>query len=220
MAQNRNAGVKLVSGAATSIRNITTALDEIDLDDLRADIAKQQVRGQQALNVVREAPAMLGGDGKRVYFIAFLTPAEIRGGGGFMGNWAELTIDNGKIKMTGFGRHTTLYQAGIPDAKAVTGPAGWIEHWASYGILRANLNATPVVWSNITISPNFPDTAQVISQLYPQSGGQRLDGVISMDQSPTATTKTTAPTVGTGRPDCVRGWGGADRVPDRGRQQR
>lgn len=234
LAQNRNAAGSSVSGAASSIRSITNALAQIDLDalrltngridldlvrrleqpieqlnatldqldvtvagvgdnpwvvqpirrrldNLRADIAKQRVRGADALNVVRQAPAMLGGDGKRVYFIAFLTPAEARGGGGFMGNWAELTIDNGTLKMTRFGRHTDLNEAGDPEEKRITGPAGWVDHWGPYGLVRANGTATTVAWSNLTISPNFPDTAQVISQLYPQSGGRRLDGVISMD---------------------------------------
>ncbi len=31
------------------------------------------------------------------------------------------------------------------------------------------------------MSPNFPATAQVVAELYPQSGGQEIDGVISLD---------------------------------------
>ncbi len=234
VAQNRNAGGSLVSGAASSIRSIANVLSQIDLDalrltngridvdvvrgleqpieqlnatldrldatvssvgdndwvvepirkrldSLRTDLAKQKLRGANALNVVRQAPAMLGGDGKRVYFIAFLTPAEARGGGGFMGNWAELSVDNGALKMTKFGRSTDLNDGGDPETKSVTGPAGWLEHWGPYGLIGSNGYSTRPVWSNITMSPNFPDTAQVISQLYPQSGGRRIDGVISMD---------------------------------------
>ena len=39
---------------------------------------------------MRLAPQMLGAEGVRRYFIAFTTPAEARGMGGFMGNWAVI----------------------------------------------------------------------------------------------------------------------------------
>lgn len=234
VAQNRNAVAALVGGAANSMRRITKALDEIDLDALslhdgrididtlrklqrpieelnvaltsldsavdgvaasgwvvgpitdrvtalRADIAKQEIRGANAAAVVAAAPAMLGGDGKRVYFIAFLTPAEARGGGGFMGNYAELTADDGKFTLSNFGRHSELNAAGNGDTRKITGPSNWVDHWGPYGLIGSDGFATAQVWSNVTMSPNFPDTAQVISELYPQSGGRKIDGVFSLD---------------------------------------
>jgi hypothetical protein len=234
VAQNRNAVAALLSGAKTSMRHITVALQAIDLDALRphngkididvvrkldgpitelnqaldelddavrgvsdsgwvvgpitervaalrVDIAKQQVRGANAMAVVKAAPAMLGGDGKRVYFVSFLTPAEARGGGGFMGNWAELTVDDGKFEMTDFGRHTDLNVRGDPATRTITGPANWVDHWGPYGLIGEDGFATDAVWSNVTESPNFLDTAQVMSELYPQSGGKKVDGVISLD---------------------------------------
>jgi hypothetical protein len=36
-------------------------------------------------------------------------------------------------------------------------------------------------WSNITMAPDFPTVAQVITELYPQSGGRQIDGVFSID---------------------------------------
>jgi hypothetical protein len=38
-----------------------------------------------------------------------------------------------------------------------------------------------MVWSNITMAPHFPDVAQAIAQLYPQSGGSPIDGVFLLD---------------------------------------
>ena len=38
-----------------------------------------------------------------------------------------------------------------------------------------------VPWSNITISPEFPSTGQVMAELYPQSGGRAVDGVFALD---------------------------------------
>ena len=35
-------------------------------------------------------------------------------------------------------------------------------------------------WENVTMSPDFPTVAQAIVQLYPQSGGTKIDGVIEV----------------------------------------
>ena len=115
-------------------------------------IEKQQVEGERAAQAVRLAPGMLGADGKRVYFIAFTTPAEARGLGGFMGNWAEVTIDAGHLSVTRFGRTADL---------AVNGDT---EHWV-----------------RITSSPHFPDAATLIADGYPAFSGFPVDGVFAMD---------------------------------------
>src|SRR3954452_18532237 len=122
------------------------------IDDLSNDIEGQQVQSERATLAVERAPAMLGANGKRVYFIAFTTPAEARGLGGFMGNWAEITIDAGRFSVTGFGPTAAL---------AVDGDT---EHW-----LR------------VTSAPNFPDVAKAIAAGSPAYSGHAIDGVIAMD---------------------------------------
>jgi len=122
------------------------------IDDLSRDIDDQQAQSDRATLAVQRAPAMLGANGKRVYFIAFTTPSEARGLGGFMGNWAEVTMDQGHITVTGFGRTADL---------AVDGDT---EHWV-----------------RITSSPHFPDVAQAIAAGYPAFSGHAVDGVIAMD---------------------------------------
>ena len=122
------------------------------LATLRDQIDKQEGEGDRASVAVQRAPAMLGANGKRVYFIAFTTPVEARGLGGFMGNWAEVTIDQGHISVTGFGRTADL---------AVNGDT---EHWV-----------------RITTSPHFPDVAKLIADGYPAYSGHQVDGVFAMD---------------------------------------
>ena len=152
------------------------------IDELAADVARQAERGDDALAVAVAAPALLGGDGPRVYFIAFTTPAESRGLGGFMGNWAEMTVDNGRIELTKFGRTEDLEIAAAPGTRFVTGPTDWL---ARYGLFQLNngengsTGAQP--WHNVTMSPNMASTGQVITELYPQSGGRTLDGVFALD---------------------------------------
>jgi hypothetical protein len=152
------------------------------LESLSSQIEQQRTRSDNAAEAIKLAPALLGAEGKRVYFIAFTTPSELRGIGGFMGNWAELTIDNGHISMSDFGRTQDLENRGDPTTKTVTGPTEFLDR---YG--RFNFNTGPGgtassdVWHSITVSPHFPDVANVITQLYPQSGGRHLDGVFAMD---------------------------------------
>jgi hypothetical protein len=152
------------------------------LTDLTAEVDEQQVVAQRALDALDVAPAVLGADGERVYFVMFTTPAEARGQGGFMGNYAEITIDQGRIEMTEFGRHTDLNQTGDRPRKLENAPEDWLARYGPFGYQQGPdkiVGAVP--WSNITMSPNFPSTAQVVAELYPQSGGQEIDGVISLD---------------------------------------
>ena len=149
-----------------------------DLDDDLEDYRPQLANVVQA---VERLPALVGADGPRRYFVAFTTPAETRGLGGFMGNWIELTADDGRIRISGTGRTGDLNRAG-DDPRVITGPADWLEMWGRYGFDNGPQGTTgDVPWSNITISPQFPSTGQVIAELYPQSGGRAVDGVFAMD---------------------------------------
>lgn len=151
------------------------------IDSLRDEVAKQRRGADNAVAAVEHAPAMLGADGVRTYFVAFTTPVEARASGGFMGNWAELTIDDGQISMTRFGR--TLELNDVPGTRTL--PDVSDEYVANYGTFifsdRAKRIVGPAAWSNITTSPHFPTVAATIADLYPQSGGTEVDGVFMLD---------------------------------------
>jgi hypothetical protein len=151
------------------------------LDDLDAELADNGARLDNAVLAVDLAPQLLGADGPRRYFIAFTTPAEVRGHGGFMGNWAELTAVDGRLVLTEFGRTLDLNRSDN-QRRSVTGPDDWLAQWGSYGFTSGPGGTTErEPWSNITVSPEFPSTAQVVAELYPQSGGSEIDGVFTMD---------------------------------------
>ena len=151
------------------------------LVDLDTELNEARPRVDNAVNAVRLAPQMLGADGARHYFIAFTTPAEIRGQGGIMDSWVELTATEGRLGITAAGTTTELNQS-TTEAREVAAPETWLEVWGSYGFTSGpNGRTGPEPWSNITISPHFPATGEVIAQLYPQSGGTELDGVFAMD---------------------------------------
>ncbi len=150
------------------------------LDDLDAELDDNGARLDNAVLAVDLAPQLLGADGPRRYFIAFTTPAEARGHGGFMGNWAQLSAVDGRLRLDDFGRTLDLNR--VSGTRTVTGPTDWLAQWGGYGFTSGPDGATePEPWSNITVSPHFPSTAEVIAELYPQSGGTEVDGVFAMD---------------------------------------
>jgi hypothetical protein len=154
-----------------------------EFGELRADLAKNQGRARNALHAVQVAPRMLGGEGLRRYFVAFTTPAEARGIGGFMGTWAELTIDGGRIEMTRYGRSEDVNgEEGQYPERRVQGLDDLLSRWGRFGLNNGpDGTARQRVWSNITMAPHFPAVAEAIAQLYPQSGGSRVDGVFLLD---------------------------------------
>jgi Protein of unknown function (DUF4012) len=133
-----------------------------------------------AITAVEVAPSMLGRDEPRTYFVAFTTPAEARGIGGFMGTWAELVVDDGRLSVTATGQTTELTQAMNPDP-VLDGPDDYVERYGRFG---AGADGAPVsldFWSNVTMSPDFPSVTEVVAQMYPASGGSDIDGAIVID---------------------------------------
>ncbi len=155
------------------------------LDELTSELTDQHQRSEDALDVVVTAPGLLGANEPRTYFVGFTTPSEARGIGGFMGNWAEVTVTDGQIAVTRFGRADDLNEAGDPVTRRVTPGAGldeWVRRYGPYSIASGPGGTTgPAVWKNINMSPDMAATGQAIADLYPQSGGRQLDGVFMMD---------------------------------------
>ncbi len=143
------------------------------LDDLDIELADAQAEAELADQAVAVAPALLGADGPRRYVVAFVTPAEVRGAGGFMGSWAEVTADSGELRLTDSGPVTDLMPEFNEPPLTITGPP---EYVARYGRFSPDRYI-----GDFAFSPHFPHDAQVMSELYPQATGRPLDGVISID---------------------------------------
>lgn len=164
------------------------------VDDARVQLAKQSKRSETVVQMAKILPAVLGADGPRRYFLAFQNNAELRGSGGFMGNWGELVADRGRVQITRFGRQDDLIK-GHAQPLTLDGMDAFLSRWREFDL--------PSTWQQVNVSPDFPTTAEVISQLYPQSGGSPVDGVIAIDPSALASILNL-----TG-PVTVPGWDGA-----------
>lgn len=143
------------------------------LADQLSRLTETKTSGQVVYRVLRHLPALLGGRQPRRYFLAVQTPSEARGSGGIIGNYGELSAEGGRLRLTRFGRTSDLNFFGDPATRVLLAPADYVARWSQF--------SPETVWQNVTMSPDFPSVASVIDNLYEQSGGAPIDGVIAVD---------------------------------------
>ncbi|MBA2609568.1 MAG: DUF4012 domain-containing protein, partial [Actinobacteria bacterium] len=121
------------------------------------------------------APRILGGAQPRRYLLAIQNSAESRATGGFIGNFGELVAEHGRITLAKFGSIDTLRDSGVPfSERSLDAPTAFTKRFA---------DRMPEIksWLHVNITPDFPTAARLMESLYPQSGGQRVDGVLAVD---------------------------------------
>lgn len=143
-----------------------------ELDDISADLDEAAADSDLALQGIDLAPALLGADGPRRYLVVFVTPAELRGAGGFVGSYAEVTADDGRLALGATGSAARLTRDS-PTPAPLTGPQEYLDRYGQYDA-GTDLR-------DLTFSPHFPYDGEVISEVYPQMAGRPIDGVISVD---------------------------------------
>lgn len=148
----------LVGPVQSALDEMTERIDH-NLDDLTT-----------ARDAVLAAPDLLGDPTPRRYLVLFVTPVEARANG-FPGNFAELNVDHGQLSMGRFGRISEL--TGNQGSRTFDAPEDYVSR---YGFLD-----TANEWRDITVSPDFPTVARLMGELYPQSGGIEVDGVLRID---------------------------------------
>lgn len=141
------------------------------LDRLDEQIDQAIPEAENAMTVLSVAPRMLGTDGPQRYLVTFTTPVEARGRIGFPGNYAEIVVDDGKLSMPVFGRIAELERAGSNRELGL--PLDLVARYSRFDVANT--------WRNLTMTPDFPSFALAAEQLYPQSGGRDIDGVLTVD---------------------------------------
>jgi hypothetical protein len=116
------------------------------------------------------APRMLGGDGPRRYFLAVQNNAEARGTGGLIGAYAVLRADKGKVTRERVGTNQDFVSQDQPVVDL--GPE-FANHY--------DVDGGRTEWSAVGLTPDWPNSAQVIAGLWKAQGGGHIDGVIGMD---------------------------------------
>ena len=155
-----------------------------ELADLDERLVSNEPRLENALDAVRLAPQILGADGVRRYLVLFTTPVEARGLAGFMGNYAVITADNGAIDVTDFGRRSDLERYVAENPATCDGcPQEFLDRYGRFGITGGDEfgGFGALAWSSITLPAHFPYVGEAAQVVFPQSGGDPIDGVIAMD---------------------------------------
>ena len=166
-----------LTGAVTQLRSLQSGWlvqpVRSRLDQLDTRVFQAQASASLAAQLVQVAPSLLGGDGVRHYFIAFMDTAESRGLGGLIASYGELTADQGHLTLTRSGDISQLNEALPKGGGRLTGPADYL---ARYGAFRPQK-----LMQDLSYAPDLPTVADVIQQLYPQAGGDPINGVLALD---------------------------------------
>ncbi|MGH8985432.1 MAG: DUF4012 domain-containing protein, partial [Acidimicrobiia bacterium] len=178
---------RITPDLARGARLLTRTLDRIDrLDErlllgpvadatrkIETELRDAEREAAHTVAAARLAPAILGGDGSRRYFLAVQNSAEQRATGGFIGNWGILVAENGNVRLDQFERVAVLNEGGDGSARMLATSEDFLRRYERFGPART--------WQNVNMSPDFPTVGQVITGLYPQSGGEPVDGVLAVD---------------------------------------
>jgi hypothetical protein len=165
-------GLQASIGDESSPWLVTPVADRVERLDRQVDDAVPDA--DTALLTVENAPDLLGANGDRRYLVLFTTQSEARGRVGFPGNFAELVVSDGRLSMPRFGRIGELEQGGVPGhQRSLTTPEDFAARYRRFDVAAT--------WRNLTMSPDLPSIAQAAAELYPQSGGQAIDGVLAVD---------------------------------------
>jgi UDP-GlcNAc:undecaprenyl-phosphate GlcNAc-1-phosphate transferase len=145
------------------------------LKDFEVRIGRSVHSSELAARAARLAPDLLGARGTRRYFLAVQDSAELRGTGGLITHFGELVAEDGRLRLARWGSLDELRQAGTPvmERDVVVSP----EFRRQYGQILDLVRG----WTYVNASPDFPTFAKLVRQLYPQSGGTKIDGVIAID---------------------------------------
>jgi hypothetical protein len=115
---------------------------------------------------------MAGSEGQRNYLVVFQNNAEIRATGGNAATSTVIRADNGKIEKVEDETVEDFYLAGVNGRLDSDLPEATLALYEKDFTRNAQ---------NFSRTPDFPTTAGMFQQLWNQTNGTQLDGVISID---------------------------------------
>jgi hypothetical protein len=168
----REAESALASARRTLAASPTSGIGP--LDDARSSLTRSL---DKLSGTVREAsiaadvlPALAGSDQPRRYFVAIQNPAEQRATGGLIGAYGILRADHGRLTLEKVGADNELNDAAKPVIDL--GP----EFDRRYGRFGATSG-----WRSANLTPDVPTAGRILSALWTNATGQKLDGVVFLD---------------------------------------
>ncbi len=163
---------------APRLERATIALQEVDVTTLPTEYQAPLTLAQQQLPLIKQSMtdvlsmtetliALLGHDKPKRYLVLFQNNRELRATGGFIGSYALVDIDNGRvsrIEIPGGGPYDL--QGSLTEKVISPEPLHLVN--SKWQLQDANW------W------PDFPTSAKKIEWFYEHSGGPSVDGVITL----------------------------------------
>ena len=161
---------------AFNLKNSQKNIAAVNLDYIPKNVRSELMMAQNQLpiiadnfeNLANDFPIitkMLGSDRPQKYLLLFENNSEIRAGGGFIGSYGIIDIENGKIKnlfIDGiFNPDGQLNEKIIPPQPLQKVSAAWSMHDANW-------------------FADFPTSAKKVALFYEKTGGPTVDGVIAI----------------------------------------
>ncbi len=161
--------------AEDSVKALPDSLVLGKVDTARRQLLALATQLAQALRAASDAvgvaPALLGEDRPRTYFVLVQQTSESRGTGGLPGGYAILRADAGHLHVLSEGSNSELVAGDAPVPDSV--PADFRQR---YGV-RGGFND----WRNVNLSPDLPVVARMVLARWGVNHPGHLDGVIAVD---------------------------------------
>ncbi|WP_460578613.1 DUF4012 domain-containing protein [Humibacter ginsengisoli] len=136
---------------------------------LRGALEKAGAVTDAASRAAQLLPGMLGEDGPREYVLVVQNNAEARSTGGIVGALALLRADDGAISLVSQASASDFPQL---DSPVMALPAGTTK-------LYGNLPGEFI--QDVTMTPNFATSGELVRAMWQKRFGTKIDGVVSMD---------------------------------------
>jgi hypothetical protein len=135
-----------------------------------AEVSRARASAHRVRVLFDALPSLLGEGSTRRYLLAFQSPSEARGSGGFMGLYGVLRARDGRLTLGHIG---PIQELRLAPTEAVNGPRWFEQRYEAFAGLWQ--------WQQTNLSAHFPTVSEVWLRMYQAATGHRLDGVIAMD---------------------------------------
>ena len=144
-----------------------------EVDDALDELRERTTTLDRLARLSHDALPYLGADGPQRWFVLVCTPAEARATCGFPGNWVEIVIDDGAVDLVDSGRINTLERLAVEAGLQLSGPPELVAHYGRF-------DPVPTL-RNITLSPDFPSSAEALATAVEELGRPRPDVIAAVN---------------------------------------
>lgn len=138
------------------------------IDDLKVKVGFYRSLVEQARAASRLMPKITGLEGKKSYLVLLQNNLELRPTGGFIGSYAKLDFDNGRLANI---KVDDIYSLDGALKEVITPPQD----------LKQDLNLERLFLRDSNFDPDFPTAARQAEFFYRKEAGESVHGVIAMD---------------------------------------